>query len=96
MLGDSKGCDESTKRYAQPHGSTFVPGGATVEGWEAGSLNKDDHLTHSFSLAEYWRLTLKHRLLILSVFIAALPRPCRSTARQPGYSTSTMQHRANR
>tara|TARA_R110002051_G_scaffold11314_1_gene41255 strand:+ start:954 stop:3221 length:2268 start_codon:yes stop_codon:yes gene_type:complete len=72
MLGDSKGCDESTKRYAQPHGSTFVPGGATVEGWEAGSLNKDDHLTHSFSLAEYWRLTLKHRLLILSVFIAAL------------------------
>ena len=72
MLGDGKGYDESTRcpawqDNARPAGGPFSAWGATGEGWDAA-----EDRTDSFDLALYWRLALKHRLLILAVFVAAL------------------------
>lgn len=72
MLGDGKGYDESMKRTAWQESARsgsgpFAPGGATVEGRDGA-----EDRTDSFDLALYWRLALKHRLLILAVFVAAL------------------------
>lgn len=72
MLGDGKGYDESTKRLAwqetaRAGGGPFTVAGAAVEGWDTEQDRAD-----SFDLALYWRLALKHRLLILAVFVAAL------------------------
>lgn len=67
MLGDGKGYEEPTNRFARPDGSATVPWGTAAEGWDS-----DREANDSFNLAEYWRLVLKHRMLILAVFITAL------------------------
>ncbi|WP_417231452.1 GumC family protein [Brevundimonas sp.] len=72
MLGDGKGYDGSLKHFApqdapKASGGATAPWGALTEGWAANNENAG-----SFDLAGYWRLALKHRLLIMAVFIAAL------------------------
>lgn len=72
MLGDGKGYDDSNKHIAwqetaRPTRSVSAPWGSTGDGWDAA-----EERTDSFDLALYWRLALKHRLLILAVFVAAL------------------------
>lgn len=77
MLGDGKGYDEPIKRFVrkddpQSGVGAFASWDPTAEGWNAGSWNAGDDRGDNINLAEYWRLALKHRLLILAVFIAAL------------------------
>lgn len=68
MLGDGKGYIEPGNSFARSAvvGADRDWSDAT-DSWGAGQ-----NQPVSFNIAEYWRLALKHRLLILAVFIAAL------------------------
>lgn len=72
MLGNGKGYDDSFRRLERPDSTR--PGGTALSTWRASSEGWDiaEEQIPAFDLAVYWRLALKHRLLILSVFIAAL------------------------
>ncbi len=72
MLGDGKGYDEPAKRFARPNDGAFGPWGPNTEGGDAGGWDAGDERSNSFNLAEYWRLALKHRFLILAVFVSAV------------------------
>ena len=68
MLGDGKGYDEPGNRFSRLEAAGT--GGAwsgTAEG-----MDVEQEGGNSFNLTEYWRLALKHRLLILAIFVAAL------------------------
>lgn len=68
ILAEGNGGSEPAKRFARPG----EDGAAT--GWKptAGNWDPAETRSDSFDLAGYWRLALKHRLLILTVFIASL------------------------
>lgn len=72
MLGDSTGSDEPIKRFVrqgdmQPNRGIFAPWDSMAEAQDGGAGRRDE-----FNLAEYWRLALKHRLLIFAVTTASL------------------------
>lgn len=68
MLADGKSYGEPIKRFARPNEDGADSGwGPAVGNW-GGPEDRSD----SFDLAGYWRLALKHRLLILAIFVASL------------------------
>ncbi len=72
MLGDGKGYDEPATRAAQLKGTQPNDGASATWVPAPGYQFTGEDRSDGFDLAGYWRLALKHRLLILAVFIAAL------------------------
>lgn len=77
MLGDGKGYDEPNKHFMRQGDVRLGNGGFDPLGLQAGVQGSDfsnpgGDPDNSVDLALYWRLALKHRLLILALFVAAL------------------------
>lgn len=68
MLGDGNAYSDRMNRN-RPEGDNFV-----VDGWATSDRNgqRGEPSSPSFNLAEYWRLALKHRILIVGVVAAAI------------------------
>lgn len=68
MLGDSRGYGDNGGRAANPsQDHNTAPLGSAADSWRPGAEE-----AARFDVAEYWRLVLKHRLVILGVFLAAM------------------------
>ena len=68
ILAEGNGSSEPGKRFARPD----EEGAAMGWGPAAGTWDTAEPRSDSFDIAGYWRLALKHRLLILAVFITSL------------------------
>ncbi len=70
MLGDDTSNDEPIKRFVRQDRTR--PDNGAFAAWDMETMSEEGVGGNDFNLAAYWRLALKHRLLILAVFIVAL------------------------